>query len=159
MEEGKAARKYCEENDAGGPDVELGGLCSTFEENFWGAEATRARTVGSEGRPSVVFRVAVDRVARVMEASLYAFVTLSRIELAYARKKICTLPLGKAEVNEHTTFAVSVVEEIGGFNVPMEDVVFMDRGESCEQGAEVASHVRYAEVTEVSAEVGVPEVR
>ena len=57
VEEGKALREDGEEDDAGGPDIDFGGLGGAFEEDFWGAEAAGAGAVGAAGRALVVFWV------------------------------------------------------------------------------------------------------
>lgn len=58
VEEGEAAGEDGEEDDAGGPDVDLGRLGGAFEEDFGGAEAPGAGSVGPFGGPGVLFAVA-----------------------------------------------------------------------------------------------------
>ena len=65
VEEGEAARQEGQQDDAGGPDVDLGGLRGAFEEDFWGAEAAGAGAVGAAGGAGVVFRVACRQAGAV----------------------------------------------------------------------------------------------
>ena len=58
VEEGESLREDGEEDDAGGPDVDLGGLGGAFEEDFWGAKASCAGAVCAAGGTLIVFGVA-----------------------------------------------------------------------------------------------------
>lgn len=58
VEEGEAFGEDGEENDAGGPHVDFGGLGRAFEQYFGGAEASCAGPVGAAGGALVVFGIA-----------------------------------------------------------------------------------------------------
>ena len=59
VEEREAAGEDGQEYDAGGPDVDFGGLLGAFEEDFGGAEASRSGSVCAPGGALVVFGVAL----------------------------------------------------------------------------------------------------
>jgi len=72
---------------------------------------------------------------------------------------VCALFFGEAEVDEDASPFGMVVEEIGGFDVAMEDAGAVDGVEGREERVEVVTHVGDEEVAVVKAEVEVAKVR
>ena len=60
---------------------------------------------------------------------------------AYAEGGVGTFSLRKAKVDEDTAVAVVVEEEIGRFDITVQDAGFVDCGEGTKQGAEIGLHV------------------
>ena len=58
VKEGEALGQDGQEDDAGGPDVDFGGLGGAFKEDLGGAKASRAGAVGAAGGAVVIFGVA-----------------------------------------------------------------------------------------------------
>lgn len=54
---------------------------------------------------------------------------------------VCAFSFCEAEVDEDAVAGFGVVEEVGGFDVAVEDVVFVDGSEAAEEGAEVVPHL------------------
>lgn len=89
-------------------------------------------------------------------------VALSSVELvleAEAGLPVCALSFREAEVDEHAAPFGVVVQEVGRFDVAVEDPGAVDGVEGREEGVEVVAHVRDEEVAVVEAEVEVAEVR
>ena len=55
IEEWKASGEDGQENDASGPDIDLGCLACAFQEDFWGPEAAGAGSVCSARGSCVAF--------------------------------------------------------------------------------------------------------
>lgn len=107
VEEGEAASQQGEEDDARGPDVDLGGLRGAFEEHLWGAEATGAGAIGAAGGAVVVFRVAggeggaVGLVGSKGQGGHVAFFAGVAVLEAEAWLPVCALFFCQTKVDEH----------------------------------------------------------
>ena len=55
--------------------------------------------------------------------------------------RVCPFAFGKAKVDEDTVAGGGVIEEVGGFDVPVEDVVFVDGLKGGEKGSEIVTHL------------------
>ena len=164
VEEGEAAGEEGEEDDARGPDVDLGGLGGAFEEDLRGAEAAGSRAIGAAGGAGVVFReadgglVAGGEGFGLLECADREGVEVAQAAVgggfgAEAALAVGVVGLGEAEVDEDALLARVVVEEVGGFDVAVEDAGFVDAVEGGEEAVEVVSHVADEEVAVVEAEV------
>ena len=78
---------------------------------------------------------------------------------AEAGLPVCTLLLGEAEVDEDAASFFVVVEEVGGFDISVEDAGAVDGVEGGEERVEVITHLEDEEVAVVEAEVKVAEIR
>ncbi len=164
VEEGETACEQGEQDDAGGPDVDLGGLGGAFEEDFGGAEAAGASAVGAAGRSRVVFRVACGQAGAVGllggegdggEVGPSSDVAVLQAETGLP---VCALFFGEAKVDQDAAPFGVVVEEVGRFDVSVEDAGAMDGVEGREERVEVVAHVGDEEFAVVEAEVEVAEV-
>ena len=77
---------------------------------------------------------------------------------AEAGLPVCTLFFGEAEVDEDAAPFGVVVEEVGGFDVSVEDPGAVDGVKGREEGVEIVAHVGDEEVAVVEAEIEVAEV-
>ena len=84
--------------------------------------------------------------------------SFSLIQLAVAEVRVGALALGKAEVDKDAASMCGRVEEVGGLDVAMQDIMVVDGFEGCKEAVEVVSHVGYGEVAEVFSEVAVLKV-
>ncbi len=164
VEEGEAARQQGQQDHARGPDVDLGGLRRAFEEHFWGAEATGAGPVGAARGPGVVFRVAGGEAGAVGllggegEGRHVALSSDVAVLEADAGLPVRALLFGEAEVDKDAAPFGVVVQEVGGFDVAVQDPGAVDGVKGREEGVEVVAHVGDEEVAVVEAEVEVAEV-
>jgi hypothetical protein len=71
---------------------------------------------------------------------------------------VCALLFGEAEVDEDAAAFRVVVEEVGGFDIAVEDAGAVDGMKRGEEGVKVVAHVGDEEVAVVEAEVEVAEV-
>jgi hypothetical protein len=68
------------------------------------------------------------------------------------------LALGEAEVDEHAEAFLLIVEEVGGFDVAVENAGFVYVVQAVEETSEVVPHVVDEEVSVIESEVEVAEV-
>ena len=78
---------------------------------------------------------------------------------AEAGLPVCALLLGEAEVYEDAASFVVVVEEVGGFDISVEDAGAVDGVKGGEERVEIITHLGDEEVAVVEAEVQVAEIR
>ena len=159
VEEGEALAEDGEQDDARGPDVDLGRLLGALEEHLWRAEAPSAGAVGAPRGPGVGLGVALLGPRLAGDARLGAAAADGGALVAEAGPRLGALALGEAKVDEHAAPAGRLVEEVGGLDVAVEDAVLVDGLEGGEEGAQVDGRVPDGHVAEVVAEIGVAEVR
>jgi len=71
---------------------------------------------------------------------------------------VSTLPFSETEIDEDALSLGVVIEEIGWFDVSVEDTRFVDVPKSIEQTPEVVPHVVDQEISVVQSEIQVSEV-
>lgn len=158
VEEGEAAGHDGEEDDAGGPDVELGGLLGALEQDLGGTEATSSCTVGTAGGTGVVLWIAVMRATVGKDGFFDPGTADVHIIMAEAWLGVDTFPLGKAKVDENATTGSGVVEEIGGLDIAVDDVCVVGKLQGGEETAQIDGHVGGVHAAEVVTEIIVAKV-
>ena len=89
---------------------------------------------------------------------LALFPNLARV-VAQTRLALRALLLRQTKVDEHAVLSGRVVQEVGGLDIPVEDIVLVRALEGREEGPQVDPDVRDGHVAKVRAEVGVAEIR
>ena len=153
VEEGEALREHGQQDDAGGPDVDLARLRGALEQDLGGAEAAGAGAVGAARGPGVILGVGGHGgvLGRVRVFDLQA-APRGRLG-ADAVGSVGALALRKTEVDEHAPLAVDVIQEVGRLDVPVHDAFPVHGVEGGEEGGEVGLHVPGVHPAEVLAEV------
>lgn len=158
VEEGEAPREDREQDHARRPDVDLGALVGTLEQHLGRPKPARAGAVRAPRGPRVVLRVAVRGPRVGSDAGLHAAFALVGVLLTETRFGIGAFAFRQPEVDEHAALLVGLVEEVRGLDVAVDDALEMHGGQGLEERAEVDLHLRDRHLTEVLAEVRVPEV-
>lgn len=97
----------------------------------------------------VVFRVACGgRLGRGVGVC-DSFAAVGRVVEAEAGCPVGAFAFGEAEIDEDAVAGVGVVEEVCGFDVPVQNVLFVDGVEGAEEGAEIGAHGGGGEVVVV----------
>lgn len=129
-----------------------------FKEDFWSTEAACSCTIGASRRTCIGLWISGGSACHSGGGGADAFLTFAFREGAHAGFGVCAFTFSKSKIDEDAAFLGWFVEEVGGFDVAVENAFLVDCCQGSEDGAEVDLAVCNGHLAEVFPEIGMLEI-